>query len=991
MTETWLLDSHLDAEVQIPGFEIHRADRSRTKAKKGRASGGAAIYARNDLASEERFKFSSGVIECIGVTMESINTTMYAVYRQPQNQNHKSTSKEFSTFINQLSNDISSLPTPTPNIVLVGDFNLPHANWETGEVQTSPSGSEPNADERRMVKSLYDLTLNNFLVQQVEGPTQIKGNTLDLMFTNNSEAIHEFISSPCAPEITDHSHVEFSLNIGSTPAEDEPEEDAREPDISDEWRGLNFFSDEVNWAALTEDIAGHDWANEFEGKAPSGLHEAFSLKCLQFAKAHVPQRKSSNQSKNHIPPARRRLMRSRTRIRRRKMSSDSAATKSSCEKQLANIERKLRTSYAQQRDFEEDKATSSIKTNPKFFFSYAKKHSTAKSGIGPLRTPENTLTSSPSKMAELLSQQYKSAFSNPCHPETDPGDLFPSDNEIQANSLQDIPFIEKDFSDAMKELRYNAAAGPDGIPAIFLNKCNSALALPLLLLWQKCFNEGVTPAACKTAIIVPIHKGKSKAVPKNYRPVALTSQICKVFEKVVRKHMVSFLEANSLLNPTQHGFRSRRSCLSQLLSHFDRITAHLDAGKGVDVVYLDFAKAFDKVDIGITLRKLKALGIQGKLGRWLMSFLTGRTQSVVVNNRRSSPQTVISGVPQGSVLGPLIFLVLLGDIDKEVSHSFISSFADDTRIGKEIDSQADMLKLQEDLNRVYEWAVTSNMQFNSDKFERLSYQANPSQPRPPQTLLSDDNSVIESQSSLRDLGVTMTNDARFTKFIFEKIVAVNKLVGWALRVFHSRSMPTMMTIWKSLIMSHLDYCSQLWSPSRVGEIQALESTQKAFLTRIPDLRGLNYWDQLKKAKLYSLERRRERYSVIYTWRILEGQVPNLDSTPIVSKSHVRRGRECIIPSTSSTSPSSVKNTRENSFAIRGPRLFNTLPKSLRDMTGKPDAFKAALDRFLSTVPDEPLIPGMTLFRRVETNSLLDWSVHLRHVGPADRARAGPTD
>ena len=165
----------------------------------------------------------------------------------------------------------------------------------------------------------------------------------------------------------------------------------------------------------------------------------------------------------------------------------------------------------------------------------------------------------------------------------------------------------------------------------------------------------------------------------------------------MRKQIVSFMEEHNLFNSGQHGFRSGRSCLSQLIDHFDTITRFLEQGKGVEVVYLDFAKAFDKVDIGVTLRKLHQMGIRGRLGRWLVSFLTGRQQSVIVNGKASAPQPVISGVPQGSVLGPLLFLILLGNIDHDVAHSFVSSFADDTRVGKSIQTPEDANYLQQDL------------------------------------------------------------------------------------------------------------------------------------------------------------------------------------------------------------------------------------------------------------------------------------------------------
>ena len=147
---------------------------------------------------------------------------------------------------------------------------------------------------------------------------------------------------------------------------------------------------------------------------------------------------------------------------------------------------------------------------------------------------------------------------------------------------------------------------------------------------------------------------------------------------MVRKYIVQFLEENNKLNDGQHGFRMGRSCVSELLMHYDRIVEILESGSNVDTIYLDFAKAFDKVDHGIVLKKLSLLGIRGHLLQWIQSFLSSRTQMVLVNGVLSDPSPVTSGVPQGLVIGPLLFLILIGDIDQNVAHSFLTSFADDT-------------------------------------------------------------------------------------------------------------------------------------------------------------------------------------------------------------------------------------------------------------------------------------------------------------------------
>ena len=185
----------------------------------------------------------------------------------------------------------------------------------------------------------------------------------------------------------------------------------------------------------------------------------------------------------------------------------------------------------------------------------------------------------------------------------------------------------------------------------------------------------------------------------------------------------------------------------------------------------------------------------------------------------------------------------------------------------------------------------------------------------------------------------------------------------------------MLTLWKSLCLSEHDYCSQLWNPHRTGYIQSLEQLQHSFVKKIHGMSELSYWDQLKALRLYSLERRRERYIIIYTWKMLECLVPNISegSAALRSKWHPRRGRECSGPNVSSNASCRIQSVRRASFAVNGPCLFSSLPKNIRDTTGcDTSAFKSRLDCFLASVPDQPLIPGYTAYRQCESNSLYDW-------------------
>ena len=820
LTETWLNESHLDAEVYIDGYSIIRQDRIRKKAKTGRSSGGVALYIRDDhaISAEVLLSYSNGVIESLGIHLKSLNLILITVYRSPDNMQHRSSNKEFNLYLNELKKLLISLPSPTPDILLLGDFNLPHADWLTGECHAGAG-----RDEQKMVKDLYELSIEHFLVQQCDSPTHRGGNTIDLVFTNNSDFMHNIAILPNS--VSDHYLMNFSVvyQHGTRESADDDTDKVQNDHETTGFSKLNFFDETIDWESLTDELSDYNWSREFRGMDTSGMMDRFTSVCHNIAQKWVPTRKQrSGASPKHkkVPKHRRAMMRKRTRLKKRYVGAKSETSRQSLLQKLINIEKDLQKSHTEQRELEEKKAIEKIKVNPKFFFTIAKKFSKVKIGIGPLINAAKKLVSAPREMAEILSEQYSSVFSTPAsQDDLSPFTLFPEEDPATEQFINCITFNDSELSEAMSELSANSAPGPDGFPAILLKKCRDALAPPLAAIWRTSLADGAIPTICKSATITPIHKGKSRAVPKNYRPVALTSHLIKVFEKVVRKHIVAFMDKYNLFNQSQHGFLGGRSCLSQLLTHFDCITSELEKGNGVDVIYLDFAKAFDKVDHGITLRKLKLLGIQGQLGRWLLSFLTNRVQSVVVNGRKSMPQPVISGVPQGSVLGPLIFLVLIGDIDKNVASSFLSSFADDTRVGKGITSQQDTQLLQADLEAIYRWSTENNMNFNSDKFELLRYKVKHSMDIQTSTsYLSNDGSIIQEKTHVRDLGVTLSNDATFTKHIQEKCISIKSKIAWVLRTFKSRERTTMLTLWKTLIMCHLDYCSQLWSPSRTGAI-----------------------------------------------------------------------------------------------------------------------------------------------------------------------------
>ena len=232
-------------------------------------------------------------------------------------------------------------------------------------------------------------------------------------------------------------------------------------------------------------------------------------------------------------------------------------------------------------------------------------------------------------------------------------------------------------------------------------------------------NTGIVPQCYKLSHIAPLYKKGSKAIAANYRPVSLTSHIVKIYERILRKTMVDHLERNNLLCQNQYGFRKGKSCLTQLLHHLDDVINSLLSGKDVDAIYLNYAKAFDNVDHRLLLMKLRHYGFSEKMVEWIKSFLSNRYQKVVIDGRVTFLALILSGVPQATVLGPILFLVFINDITTCVLTSTIRCFADDTRVCKAVSSCQDVSDLQKDLENIISWSDCKNMMLHLSSSKQI--------------------------------------------------------------------------------------------------------------------------------------------------------------------------------------------------------------------------------------------------------------------------------
>ena len=345
----------------------------------------------------------------------------------------------------------------------------------------------------------------------------------------------------------------------------------------------------------------------------------------------------------------------------------------------------------------EQKLACNIKHDSKSFYAYVRSKQNVQDKVGPLEDSAGNIVSQGFLMAEDLNGYFSSVFTKEDISSLPVADAkFQEDKSDYIGPLVVTPELVAKKIKAMKD---NKSPEVDGIPPKLLMETVEQISIPLARVFNLSLKEGVVPFEWKEANIIPLFKKCSRNKSENYRPVSLTSVICKLLERLIKDHMVDFLDKHKLLNSSQHGFLKARSCLTNMLCFFEEITKWIDVGSPVDIIYLDFQKAFDKVPHQRLLLKLKAHGIGDSITDWIKQWLTDRRQRVVVVGDVSNWKSVLSGVPQGSVLGPILFLIYINGLDDSIT-SNVLKFADDTKLFRKVNTDGDKQHLQNDLDRL---------------------------------------------------------------------------------------------------------------------------------------------------------------------------------------------------------------------------------------------------------------------------------------------------
>ena len=481
-----------------------------------------------------------------------------------------------------------------------------------------------------------------------------------------------------------------------------------------------------------------------------------------------------------------------------------------------------------------------------------------------LVTDQDVLLDNPYEVANEFNKYFVSVFTS----EDKSNIPLPSQKYFpvpgEQEELTDLHFTEVHVFKKLKSLKTDKVQGPDNISAKLLATTADLLARPVYMIFKKSLQEGVLPVDWKAANVSPIHKSGSKTSPSNYRPISLTSHVCKVMESLFRDEIVQHLESNGLINDSQHGFRKGRSCLTNLLTFLDKVSGYVDTGTDVDVIFLDFAKAFDKVPHQRLIGKVQNHGIDGKVLNWISNWLSGRVQRVQVKGVSSTWEMVTSGVPQGSGLGPILFLIYINDMDDEIMNQLLKS-ADDTKIFSIIRTDEEADNLQKDLDTLLNWTNDWQMQFNVKKCKvmHLGKQKQNHQ-------YHINGNQLESVKTEKDLGVTLSADLKVAQQCSNACSKANRMAGLIKRTIENKDKMIMLRLYKTLVRPHVEYSISAWSPHYIKDKNQIEKVQRRFTKMIPELHGLTYGNRLKALKLWTLEERRNRADLIEVFKLFRG-------------------------------------------------------------------------------------------------------------------------
>ncbi len=582
------------------------------------------------------------------------------------------------------------------------------------------------------------------------------------------------------------------------------------------------------------------------------------------------------------------------------------------------------------------------KKNPKAIWRYINGQSKTRRGISELHTDptdeNSSVTDNDTEKANILGEFYSSVFTR------EPEGNVPRIPTCNVDHQMDRLHVTKEsIAEHLQNLKVNKSPGPDNLCPYFLKHTAASISTPLHIIFSSSLESNEVPEDWKRARISSIYKNKgSRKLAGNYRPVSLTSIVCKTLESLIRDFVMRYMRENNLFSNQQYGFLPGRSISLQLLEVLDKWSEALDNRYSIDTIYMDFQKAFDVVPHRRLIAKLSSYGFSHQIAAWIESFLTNRKQQVVVNNSKSEWTNVTSGIPQGSVLGPLLFVIFINDLpDSVISDIFL--FADDTKIYRVIKSAEDQANLQKDLDNLSEWSEKWLLKFHPAKCKHMHVGRHNIDP----TVYNLNLTNLQTTTKEKDIGVIIDENLEFDSHIAEKAKKATQMFALLRRTFHFLNEETFLPLYKTLVRIHLDFASSVWSPYKLKHVDQLESVQRRITKQLPGMENLSYSERLIKLKLPTLSYRRLRGDLIEVYKITNEQY-DTNCTSCLKLWEDMTGTEGTLRGHSKKlfQQRPRLSVREHAFGLRVVPIWNKLPEEVVSAKDIND-FKNKLDILMS--------------------------------------------
>ena len=790
--------------------------------------------------------------------------------------------------------------------ITVGDFNLNKVNWTPEPIV--PDNIPANSPENKFVDLLHDIHVTQHVCKETRYREGHTPTIDDLILSTNETDISNLTYDPGmgkSDHITLNCDIQLRnyINILSQPK-------------------IILKYDRADYDKIRQEM-NIDWKDKFDGKSGQACIDIFEDIYNTAVKKHVPSIKVNAEYEK--PKWMSRSTWSRVRKKHSKWIKYLITRQPSDYKEYTKVRNEVTHANMKERRNYEKSISRDVRKNPKGVRNYMKSTNRVKATIPNLVRKDGSTATTDKEIAEALSDQYSSVFTEEDLeniPEMPPKPLI-------TNPLSKFQFLENKVKKALQSLDKTKSPGLDQVHPQVLKETASIVASPITHIFEKCQEEGIFPSQWLKASITPIFKKGNRSDPGNYRPVSLTCVLCKTMERLMVEQMLQHAIENYLLTSHQHGFTPCRSVTTNLLEVLNKWTESLMHEIPVDILYLDYCKAFDTVPHSRLLNQISTFGIQGEALQLIKAFLSNRQQKVVANGCSSEWKPVKSGVPQGSVLGPVLFSWFVNDIPALLDNS-VTMYADDTKLHAALTQPDTPQRLQQDLQKLEEWAKNMQMKFHPAKCKVMHLGNN--NPDYPYTMTKEDGTIHTLEEAIieKDLGVHVNYSLTFTYHCKQKIAAATKTTNYIKHTFQYMDKEIFLLLYKSLVRPLLEFASTVWNPAQKFNSNAIEKVQRRATRMVPELKGLRYKERLQELGLETLAYRRKRADLLEAFRII-----NRDHSIDINCSCTLCPDKAMFnpaPSASSTTRGNSKKMyvhaatgkRKNFFATRVTPAWNSL-------------------------------------------------------------------